>query len=774
MNDPTTLSASNENNNTHVSSSPSPTDPSSSDVVDPALPKGSISDVKPFKVQGAASTMADDDGLSVKKQQASFVADSAHTHTDTQTYTHAGGSTSLITRSARTSNAFFVFLERQKVPPWLVMCLAVALPVIGLLVFAAMFVATATSNVADNNWVQDYVPLVTPLLSAVHEAQKERGLTGRYMSPWVLPSDNATLQKQRGLTTEAWRAADLALRLLPMELREIPLVVEASSGVKSLDIVRELIETGDNNPWDIFSFYTNQIYKFLGTVGAMAEHCPVEKTSRLLGQLLTLSSMKEYMGQTRGLGMIVIRDATNVSVLFKPTKNNDLLPVYAMEQVVALERAFLGSAARARVNLYKSIVAATPEFQQMRDTVETLRFGGNLAGGNATVWWGITTKAIGALVQMERSMINEFVDDAGSAQEAATSAMAGIVVAVFVAVVPAGLVVVVTRRTHMDLSTEQANTQELEHAIARVTPVELLVSLQVDVRTLQPGVRQTIAASLVSVQCNNMVDVARVDGDEHLLRAFEKLYVSGVVAARDGEGYVMNLTSEGFVMVMPSKDAALNAAFQLQMGLVQVNLDRSVVGSPVQLGASIVAHSGTVTVGVVGVAELRLDCVLISSTTVFLKALHRLANATGARFLTTDAVLEDVATDTLLMRRIGRVADYHHGEPHYHVVHEVFNLDPQPMRDLKCRTASLISKIAYPVRNVSAARAREVIAALKAAARDSLSRECAANKDSTLSMKSDLATELGAAANHNNNNNKNSNPQNNCHRPLRCQIFKDK
>eukprot|EP00760_Papus_ankaliazontas_P020969 PhM_4_TR18617/c0_g1_i2/m.83714 len=464
-------------------------------------------------------------------------ADGGSLHRTRKTAGKSTNSSSLFFHDRQTMGFLLDFLEKANIPPWVTMTVAVGIPIIGLIVFATLFGVKHIDEWNNALWVEDYVPLATPLLRAVHEAQKERGLTGRFMSQWALPSDNVTLSKQRLLTSAAWGLAEEALRALPSSIRNRDRAVDAMSGVIHLDVVREKVSANRTSAWDIFDVYTQQIYRFLDVVGLMGDECPVERTARLLGQLMYLSSMKEYMGQCRGLGMIILRPPSNVT--FYP-ENKDLLPVYALEQIIAIERDFVTSADKVRVALYREIVNSVPEFTEMRETVQSLRFGGNLANGNATEWWRLTTKAIGALVRIEQSMIDEFVADAGSARTAATNAIVAIVIAVVVAVVPAALVVFVSTRTYNDLREERHIGEELIAAVAHIAPIELYVALQVDIQTLTPGQKKGMAVTFVSFRFTNFEEISKTDGDNELFAAGDAMYQTAVRLASENEGFVMS------------------------------------------------------------------------------------------------------------------------------------------------------------------------------------------------------------------------------------------
>jgi methyl-accepting chemotaxis protein len=250
------------------------------------------------------------------------------------------------------------------------------------------------------------VEVIADASSAVHELQKERG-----MSAALAARANETLAADRKRQVEA---TDRALRTYQASLQTIagdttPAMAErlreADSALKAIDGLRRGLDSGAAKPPEILAGYTKAVNTMLafGNATAVLAHHPEIRES--LGALAHLSRAKELAGIERGTG------ATGISSGAVGTVVRTRLHEFATLQLDRLTL-FAAAVTPAQRQAFDALMQdpSLPEFERSRAWLAD----GDIVDLTAEGWFATATKRINLLRQMEERM-------AADIREAATS-----------------------------------------------------------------------------------------------------------------------------------------------------------------------------------------------------------------------------------------------------------------------------------------------------------------------------------------------------------------
>eukprot|EP00760_Papus_ankaliazontas_P011890 PhM_4_TR15098/c0_g1_i1/m.71839 len=579
------------------------------------------------------------------------------------------------------SNIIFQYMERMKIPPWLLMIVAVGIPIAALLTFASLFVVTENTTVDELRWVEDVVGQLTPIVDASHAIRRERGISSEILSTndsAVIEALMPALYEARNETADALESLSVALASLPSSIRSKSAVSMAHNGIQASLLAGVLVEQHEDAIKTLDAF-TQEQRNLADVTSCIVAECPSAKVAKRLARMSMLLRIDNYVGFARDLGLLNIAGpAVNVSDLVA----SDVETGVALDHIEVTTRTYESMLPTAFID--ESIHKIDSYEEMMAEIKLMLKGNHKLSGGNATHWKMVGDALVAYIQKLENHIVAENLADIDAGHVRAKLVMTAISIAIVLAVLPALLVIFVSSRTYSDLKEEQAICQHLENTIVQVSPVDIFVALGLDPRSLRSGYRKAVNATLLSIRIWNGEDIARSCGDEKYFRAMDTLFQGVIRIAEATEGQLMYRTTTTMLVIMPTPEQAVSAAMELQMHLSQQNQQRLMSGEEADIHCTLAIHTGPIIIGTVGTNDtIAVACV--SGTTAFMTTLHRLAHALKVRLLITGPVLEELQPGRVQSRDLGSVEEPHRRN-RFTTIHDVFNLDPEETRARKKAT----------------------------------------------------------------------------------------
>eukprot|EP00760_Papus_ankaliazontas_P034742 PhM_4_TR745/c0_g1_i1/m.43289 len=532
-------------------------------------------------------------------------------------------------------SALTQFFEKINIPPAVFMVLTVLIPIAALITFAMLYVFDEREIVDRMSWVEESLPAIDPLLDMLHACQHERILTVLYLTrnhtqsfleSDLYPARNETNHRHHKLTT--------ALNLLPSDITDRQYRVNIEHGFQEIDVARILLSQKQDNVLNIFTLYSDLNVYLAEGIGAIAAECPDAAVATRLYRLLLVAITDEFIAEVRDYFTINLSGplVTNITASKSNLVESDLLGLKAFQHAKETERAYRAIVPNEHEDDYKTYVLGLSEYTFLHESVSALEGGLHKVekNRNYTKWIQTGETLLNGFRALERVIFSENQADVENAQVAAENATIAIAAAIALALLPAALVIFVSTQSYRELQAEKAASKHLEGTIMKLIPMELLVHLGVDVRSIaeqtggqqqqqQPPDTKGMVVTLISLQFWNNARVAQIDGDEALFRAIDAMYTAAVEIMEEANGHILEFSSEGMLMIVPEPLLAIAAASRLQMTLLHINIQRIGKGSDiVAWDATICAHHTIVVVGLIGNLD-RVQCSVISGSVAFTK-----------------------------------------------------------------------------------------------------------------------------------------------------------
>lgn len=305
------------------------------------------------------------------------------------------------------------WLDHERVIRRLIIGFALpALISFALITHFAMGTVDAVQRAAE---VEQTADLAMGLAAAVHELQKERGLTSIFVSGKGGDADRVALQAQRALSDRAVAATQAQLSAVStggMRLSgRLPPAQEALAGLAEL---RRRVSALQISPDDAVSAYsaliqtTLSLARFLPTI-------PDDPAMVAAARSLTLlSEIKERVGQQRAVAAGGFR-----SGVFEPTRHTKLAQVTGEVAVLSLELADVLSPHQKRVFADARDDERSRAVSRMLGVALSAGYGGDLQGIGAKTWFDAATAYIDLLRTVEERFAEDLLSLARLARQAA-------------------------------------------------------------------------------------------------------------------------------------------------------------------------------------------------------------------------------------------------------------------------------------------------------------------------------------------------------------------
>ncbi len=275
--------------------------------------------------------------------------------------------------------------------------------------------------------VEQTADLAMGLAAAVHELQKERGLTSIFVSGKGAEADRTALEAQRALSDRAVTAAQNRMAAVAANggggLLAGPLAT-ARDGLAGLSALRGRVSALQIAPEEAVGAYSALIRTAL-TLGRSLPSVPDDPAMvAAANSLIVLSELKERVGQQRAMAAGGFRAGA-----FEPSRHTKL--VQLMGEVNALSLELAGALSPEQKRLYTQTV----EDERARSVARMLGvaigagYGGAVQGVTAKGWFDAATAYIDLLRTVEERFAADLLSLAAAAKgEASTHLMATLAV----------------------------------------------------------------------------------------------------------------------------------------------------------------------------------------------------------------------------------------------------------------------------------------------------------------------------------------------------------
>jgi methyl-accepting chemotaxis protein len=328
--------------------------------------------------------------------------------------------------------------------------LATLIPLAGLAYFAGNQVLGRFAVAEEMDEVTHMTGLAVTASAAIHELQKERGLSSAFLEA----SDGAAradLDTQRNLASRA--IAELGAAAARSSVAAGDLEALMSAIHSELDGVLETRRRADArsaSAAEIRAQYTEVIRSLLGLGAALSDRTADPGTMSLLDGLTYLTTLKEYAGQERA----VVAGACARGVV-DPATRRELHELIARQ--ATMQDVYLGHASDAEVEAFKAKM--TGRHAAAVDALRELALGagGDSLAGRRAEWWDAATGRIDLLHALERHTQEAIIETAASRQGSAqTAAALGLVFTLILVVVSGGLSLLLAQTTTRTLLSSTA------------------------------------------------------------------------------------------------------------------------------------------------------------------------------------------------------------------------------------------------------------------------------------------------------------------------------
>ncbi len=397
--------------------------------------------------------------------------------------------------------------------------MALALPLIGLLVFAGNTVIDKRHTASELEAIQRLVELAPTISALVHEMQKERGASAGFINSQGKGAFVEKLESQRRTTDPRKAAVDRALATFDAETYGSGLVAKFRAAEKALAQLadkRRQVSALEITVPQMAGYYTPSIAKLLSIVEEMAVLSSDADITRTVTAYTQFLHAKERAGIERAMG-----SGGFAAGEFKPVIYRRFVSLLAMQQTY-LKNFALYATAEQRAFLEKTLKGdAVDSVERMRKVALDNPWTNDTQGIEGPYWFDTITKKINLLKQVEDKISNDLDGLVTAALESAHDTFLVIltVTAVLLAVTLA-LVVIIARGITGPLAS-------MIGAMGRLAEGEL----ETEVPAI--GRRDEIGSMAAAVQVfkDNAIEVRRMTREQETMEARNKRKVQSEVAA---------------------------------------------------------------------------------------------------------------------------------------------------------------------------------------------------------------------------------------------------
>ncbi len=319
--------------------------------------------------------------------------------------------------------------------------LAALLPMLGLTLFAGLFLADAWRNARNATELGEFAGTAPVIGRLVHELQKERGLSAGFLGSDRDAAFGARLADQRAATDERVREAAVPLGALRESGTALAEQASAAmSGLSALTTLRRRVDDGGSTVEAAVSSYREAV---AGLIGLIAETAALSRdaatTNAVVGYAAVLEA-KERTGLERAIGA-----SGFAAGAFAPQLHTRMLGLIAAQQVF-LDRfsALAGPDLRRQLERLRA-EPAFMEAERLRRVALAAGYGAGTGDVTAGDWFDAMTAKIDRLKALEDAAAAALSETIAQVRSAAQQSLllSGALVLTLLAGTVAAVVVVV-------------------------------------------------------------------------------------------------------------------------------------------------------------------------------------------------------------------------------------------------------------------------------------------------------------------------------------------
>ena len=318
----------------------------------------------------------------------------------------------------------FGFMKNAKIGVRIVVGLA--MPIIGLLIFAGMMILDTNTRKTEMARVEGLAQLAPTISALVHELQKERGTSAVFISSkgkkfaQELPAQRNDTDKKRTALMKAFKAFDISAYSSTLAGK----MTTARAAVAQLNAMRRRVSGLSASVPQMAGYYTPTIAKLLSIVEEMALVSTDAQVSNAITAYTAFLQGKERAGIERAMG-----GAGFGAGKFPPALHRKFVSLIAMQNILfarfnlyatAGQRSFMSNTVRGK---------AVDEVKRMRKIAIDSPKTGSVGGVTGPYWFGTITQKIDLFKKVEDRIAGDLNALAGGIRETAASAFLVLLVA---------------------------------------------------------------------------------------------------------------------------------------------------------------------------------------------------------------------------------------------------------------------------------------------------------------------------------------------------------
>ncbi|NIA70902.1 HAMP domain-containing protein [Pelagibius litoralis] len=276
---------------------------------------------------------------------------------------------------------------------------ALALPLIGLLVMSFLSIGEQVKVAGDMKRLQELSTLAPDISALVHELQKERGASAGFIGKKGEGAFSERLNKQREVTDQ--QLGHFAAAIDAFDAAAFGTVFEgklqaALENVEQLDQQRAEVSNLSLSVGQMAKYYTGTIAKLLDSVGEMAVLSTDAEVTDAIVVYINFLQAKERAGIERAMGASGFGKGS-----FAPAVHQRFVSLIAQQGAFIAN--FFAFASPAQKAFYAETLQgqAVDEVARMRKIAIESAYGGSLGDVTGPVWFDTITQKINLLKQVE-------------------------------------------------------------------------------------------------------------------------------------------------------------------------------------------------------------------------------------------------------------------------------------------------------------------------------------------------------------------------------------
>jgi methyl-accepting chemotaxis protein len=315
------------------------------------------------------------------------------------------------------------------------LALAVGVPIIGLLVFAFLFVEYQQSRSERMAKLNELTQFGRNLSAVIHELQRERGNTAGFIGSQGGDVFRERLAAQRAVTDRIVQQYETALQNHdPAQFSDnyARQIEAATEMVRGLDGHRSEVDSLSLNLGGGVSYYTRSINTILDAIVEEIHQADTGSMTEGMVSLYNLMQAKENAGIERAVG------ANSFGQAAVPRANHRRLTELQSAQAAYTGEFFSIAGPEWQARFEATLADSQGDVEAYRQQLAQGGYGGEIAPGQGGAWFDASTRRIDAMMEVETAFAASLVNTAAEQQREANQTM--YIVFILAIVVTAGTI----------------------------------------------------------------------------------------------------------------------------------------------------------------------------------------------------------------------------------------------------------------------------------------------------------------------------------------------